>query len=274
VTAVVPPGTRAAALRATVPFPRAVLVLAGRGIRGGARDGDLVFALAAPVLFFLCFYTPLHRSFEAASGYAQSHSGGGYAQYLAPVITLQAGLFTAIVAGQRAGQDVKSAATARLATLPVPRTAPAVGRLLAIAVRTAITVAAATVIAAGFGFRLHGVGPAIGYFALVLMVTLALSALADALGSISADPARIGELLMLPQVVLVMASTGLVPATSFPGWIQPVVRNQPVSVLADALRALADGTSFDPTAALLWTAGLVAAGVLACIAVTRKEIGR
>ncbi|ADG80889.1 ABC-2 type transporter OS=Tsukamurella paurometabola (strain ATCC 8368 / DSM / CCUG 35730 /CIP 100753 / JCM 10117 / KCTC 9821 / NBRC 16120 / NCIMB 702349/ NCTC 13040) OX=521096 GN=Tpau_4328 PE=4 SV=1 [Tsukamurella paurometabola] len=252
--------------RTSVPLLRATRVLAARGVRGGVREGDLVFAIAAPVLFFLCFYTPLHRSFEAA--------GGDYAQYLAPVITLQAGLFTAIVAGQRAGQDRATAATERLATLPVPRVAPTLARLLAIGARAAITIATATAIAAVFGFRLHGLVPAVGYFALVLVVTLALSALADALGSVTAAPERIGELLMLPQVVLVMASTGLVPAAAFPEWIQPVVRNQPVSVFADALRGLADGDSGDPTAALIWAAALVVVGALACVLVARKDARR
>lgn len=265
-TAVDAPRT-AAPGRGTVGYLRATAVLARRGFEAAARGGDLVFAIAAPVLFFLCFYTPLHRSFETA--------GGSYAQYLAPVITLQAGLFTAIVAGQRAGQEVKSAAAQALATLPIPRSAPAGGRMLAITARASVTIAAATGIAALFGFRVHG-GPVagIGYFALVLAVTIGLSALADALGTASADPDRIGELLMLPQVVLVMASTGLVPIAGFPEWVQPLVRNQPVSVLADALRGLADGGPVHLTAALAWTAGIAVAGALALVLTARKETRR
>jgi ABC-2 type transport system permease protein len=38
-----------------------------------------------------------------------------------------------------------------------------------------------------------------------------------------------------------MLSTGIAPVQAFPGWLGPFVRNQPVSQIAETLRALADG---------------------------------
>ena len=40
---------------------------------------------------------------------------------------------------------------------------------------------------------------------------------------------------------LVFASAAFVPVANMPGWLQPWARNQPVSVTADAVRALTIG---------------------------------
>ena len=66
------------------------VALSGRSIAGGMREGELVFSLFTPVVFFVCFYVPLHEMFEV--------TGSSYAQYLLPVIILQSMLFTAISA--------------------------------------------------------------------------------------------------------------------------------------------------------------------------------
>jgi ABC-2 type transport system permease protein len=63
-----------------------------------------------------------------------------------------------------------------------------------------------------------------------------------------------------------LLSTGVQPAQQFPHWIQPIVRNQPVSQFVTALRALAGDAApygtpvtwsvLAPT--LVWLAGLTA----------------
>ncbi|MDF0529315.1 ABC transporter permease [Tsukamurella sp. 8F] len=261
------PAAQKPATRRTVPLPAAVGALSLRGIRASARDGDLVLAIGSPILFFLCFYTPLHRAFDAA--------GGRYAQYLAPVIVLQCGLFTAIVAAQVAGTDARSAARDRFLTLPIPRVAPAAARMVTAAFRVSVAAAVAVGIASVFGFRFHGKPLHIAaFFAAVIAVTVALSMLCDALGSSATNPENVAQGLMIPQLLLVMLSTGLVPAQGFPGWVQPFVRNQPISVLADAMRGWADGepTRVGPAAA--WIAGLLAVGVAVIVVAGRKEATR
>jgi ABC-2 type transport system permease protein len=48
---------------------------------------------------------------------------------------------------------------------------------------------------------------------------------------------------MGPQLIFGLLSAGIQPAERFPHWIQPVVRNQPVSQFVYALRALAGDTT-------------------------------
>ena len=124
----------------------------------------------------------------------------------------------------------------------------------------------------GFGFRMLG-GP--GYLAafifFVLALTLALSLAADATG-VRISTAAIGrnggssQILLLPQMMLVMLSTGMAPVDSFPNWLHGFVRYQPVSQVTDALRGLAAGQVAVSSAAssLAWCLGLmVLFGVLA-----------
>ena len=78
-------------------------------------------------------------------------------------------------------------------------------------------------------------------------------------------------MLMIPQLLLVMCSTGLVPANAFPGWIEPVVRNQPVSVFAEAMRALSTGADVQTGPVVGWSVGLLAVGALCSALAARKE---
>jgi ABC-2 type transport system permease protein len=48
---------------------------------------------------------------------------------------------------------------------------------------------------------------------------------------------------MGPQLIFGLLSVGVQPADQFPEWIQPIVRDQPISQWVNALRALAGDTT-------------------------------
>ncbi|MCW2687436.1 MAG: drug efflux pump, inner rane subunit, DrrB family, partial [Mycobacterium sp.] len=94
------------------------------------------------------------------------------------------------------------------------------------------------------GFRFHGgLVNAVGFCVLLLLIGLVLSFLADLLGSSSKNPEATSQWLMLPQLIFGMISVGIQPAEHFPDWIQPIVRNQPVSQFIYALRAFGGDTT-------------------------------
>jgi hypothetical protein len=64
---------------------------------------------------------------------------------------------------------------------------------------------------------------------------------------------------MGPQVVAGMMSQAGLRRDVFPGWLQPVVRAQPMSAI-EAVRALADGgpTLWPVLQSLAWIVGLIA----------------
>jgi len=114
-------------------------------------------------------------------------------------------------------------------------------------IRGALSLIAAVSIGYLYGFRISGgFAHTIAFVVLVLGLTLALSLAADALGS-RASPDEIGrsvastQLLLVPQMLLVMLSTGMAPMDSFPDWLQPFVRYQPISQITETLRGFASG---------------------------------
>jgi ABC-2 type transport system permease protein len=82
---------------------------------------------------------------------------------------------------------------------------------------------------------------AVLFVVIVLAFAMAVCLGADALGSRMGSVESSSQLLLLPQLVLVLLSTGMAPAELFPGWLGPFVRYQPVSQVTETLRALASG---------------------------------
>ena len=99
------------------------------------------------------------------------------------------------------------------------------------------------------------------FVVIALALSLALSLGADAMGSVATNAEAAGQTLLIPQLLLVMISTGIAPATAFPSWLGPFVRNQPVSQLSEALRGLAAGhvERDNLLISLAWGAGLLLA---------------
>lgn len=240
--------------------------LSVRSIAGGVREGELIFAIFTPVIFFVCFYIPLHEMFEI--------TGGNYAQYLLPVIVLQSMLFTAIAAAERSAADSLSGMGTRLRALPVPALVPLFARMSATMSRAVLSLIGAVVVGLIAGFRFQGdLGDTLGFVAIALLFALALSLGTDALGSVSKNREATGQMLMVPQLLLTMVSTGIVPAQSFPEWVQPFARNQPVSQVAGALRGLAAGnaTGSQISIALAWTLGMLVVFVGFTLRIATKE---
>ncbi|GAB0106989.1 daunorubicin ABC transporter ATP-binding protein DrrA [Nocardia sp. JMUB6875] len=238
--------------------------LSGRTIRAALREGDLPFGFAAPMIFFLCFYVPLRKSMEAG--------GLDYAQYLLPVIVVQGMFFTAMSAGDRAARDTFSGMGTRLRSMPVRSWLPMAARMSANLVRALAAIAGALVVGHIFGFRFHDAAGALGFLLLALAFAAAIVIGADTLGVATGKPEIGASALLAPQLLLIMLSTGFVPAEAFPGWIQPFVRNQPVSQVAAALRGLADGEF--PTAVAIsvaWCAGLIVLFTALSVLVERRR---
>ncbi|WP_431940884.1 ABC transporter permease [Nocardia grenadensis] len=238
--------------------------LSERSIRAAVREGDLVLAFAAPLTFFVCFYVPLRKSVEAG--------GVDYAQYLLPLILVHAMFFSSMFAADRAAREVAGGMGTRLRAMPVVPWVPPAARVSANLARAITAICGALVIGALFGFRFHGVVPALVFLALVLGLGVAMMLATDALGTATADPQVGATVLFVPQLLLVMISTGFVPAEGFPGWIQPFVRHQPVSRVADALRGLADGRYPEGLpVAVTWVAGLLVVGAALAVWAERKR---
>jgi ABC-2 type transport system permease protein len=216
----------------------ALAALTERMVVGQIRD-DLPFAILAPAGFFIVFHFALRNVIDTGET--------SYAQYLLPVIIVQVMFLGALTTVDRAALDQQSEFGVRLRTLPIPSVVPLMARMLYCVLRGAVALTTAIVIGYAFGFRIFGgFVYAVAFAALVLVFTLALSLGADAAGAgiAGSEIGRSGsasQVLLIPQMLLIMLSTGMAPADAFPDWLHPFVQYQPVSQVTETLRGLTTG---------------------------------
>lgn len=248
----------------------ALVALTLRTVSGSRRDADLLFAALAPVGCFLGFTLVLGSLIHPNSM--------TYPQYVLPVVIVQAMLFGAMTTADRAARDRLSGFGSRLRTMPVSAAVPLTARMLYCLIRSVIALVAALAVGWPFGFRMTGGLGDTGVFVIIVVAfAMAVCLGADALGSRVGSVESSSQLLLLPQLVLVLLSTGIAPAESFPAWLGPFVRHQPVSRVTDTLRGLAAGyaTGRDLAVAAAWCLGLLALfGALAVRTQRRADEGR
>jgi ABC-2 type transport system permease protein len=224
---------------------QALAALTLRTISGARRDADLLFAVLAPVGCFLGFTLVLGALIDTGQM--------TYAQYVLPVVIIQAMLFGAMTTADRAARDRLSGFGFRIRALPIPAGVPLAARMLYCLLRAVIALIASVAIAWLFGFRMvGGPGDAVVFVAIVVAFAMAVCLGADALGSRVGSVESSSQLLLLPQLLLVLLSTGIAPADSFPDWLSGFVRHQPVSQVTETLRGLAVGHVTGQGLAVTW----------------------
>lgn len=276
-TAALTESTAPAALTTPRPTPSSVRqwwVLTIRLITPTLRNGEVLTAMVASVVFTVGWYIPLNNILGPRSGMSS------YAQFLMPLVALQGISFAAITGALRAATDSVKGINRRFDSMPIAPFTPMAARMSAGLYRCAVGTAAALISCHIIGFRFYGgVLNAVGLCALLLAIGLVLSFLADLLGSNSKNPEATSQWLMLPQLIFGLLSVGIQPAENFPEWIQPVVRNQPISQFIYALRALGgDSTagSGDVTWAvvgpsLAWLMGVMTIMVPLSVVILRRR---
>ena len=211
-------------------------VLTARFIAPTLRNGELAITIASSIVFTAGFYIPLNQ----VMGTATKGICSSYAQYIMPLIALQAITFAAFSTAFRAATDSVQGINRRFRSMPIAPFTPVAARISAAVYRCVVSLAAAVICGYVIGFRFHRSAVYIVAFCmLVLVIGALLSFAADLIGTGTRNPEAMTPLLILPPLIFGLLSVGVQPVQQFPHWIQPIVRNQPISQFVDALRALA-----------------------------------
>lgn len=230
----------------------ALAALTERSLMSAARDGEMIFEVAAPVAYLAGFTVALHGLVDTGRV--------SYAQFLLPAVVAQSMIFVALMTADRAARDHLTGLGERLQTLPIATAAPVTARMAATLTRAALALVVAVGAGYAFGFRMRGgLGYAAVFVLIALLLCLSVALGADALGSRTNSMQGASYLLFVPQVLLFMLSTGIAPEQTFPGWLRPYVRNQPVSQVAETLRGLGAGhiVLSSLTASVAWCVGML-----------------
>jgi ABC transporter DrrB family efflux protein len=231
---------------------RHALVLAGRSARHYLRTPQvLIFVAFQPLMLVLLF--------NYVFGGAIKDPGVDYVQYLIPGVIVQSLAFSSSFAGAGITMELASGTLDRLRSLPIARSAVVLGRMLTDAVRMAFTTL--VVVAAGMlvGFRFEaGLVPAAGALLLAVAFGWAFSWIGVAVGLALRNPEAVQVSAFVWLFPLVFASSAYVPVATMPGWLQAFVKANPISIVAQALRALTVGgpTTADLAQAAAWLLGI------------------
>ena len=154
-------------------------VLTSRLIAPSLRNGEVAVGIVTSVVATAGFYIPLNRLMDGPDLPTSS-----YAQYLLPLITLQAIAFASVTTAYRAATDSVQGLNRRLKSLPIASLTPLVARISASFYRCAIALAVALVCGYVIGFRFHR-GPLdiVAFCLLALLTGLALSFIGDVIGT-------------------------------------------------------------------------------------------
>lgn len=209
--------------------------------------GDFSFQ---PIMFVLLF--------TYVFGGALEGSTGAYLTFALPGIIVMNMLFVTMYVGLGLNTDLTKGVFDRLRALPIARWAPLAGRITADLVKQAWSIALLLVVGFILGFRLGtNVGGLLAAVALILAFALSFSWVSVLVGVLAKDPEKVQIFGFTALFPVTFVSNVFVRPETMPGWLQPVVRVNPVSVLSDAVRGLLVGgpVAGPVVSTLLWTVG-------------------
>jgi ABC transporter DrrB family efflux protein len=244
--------------RETRPSPRQVvgdaLTMAWRNLLRLTRNPELiVFSTVQPIIFVLMFV-------YVFGGAIQIPGDIPYVDFLMAGVWVQSVTFGALNTGVGLAEDLQAGLIERFRSLPMARSAVLVGRTTADLVRNVFVVTVMTAVGFLVGFNYYTNALAlVAALGLVLLFAYSLSWLSALLG-LMAPNAETAQAAFFPIVaVLVFASAAFVPVDTIePAWFQAFARNQPVTKVIEAVRALTLGgpTRTDVLIALAWIVGI------------------
>jgi ABC-2 type transport system permease protein/oleandomycin transport system permease protein len=221
-------------------------------VRTMRQPDMLAFAVVMGVFFLVLFNYVFGGSIGAGAGI-------DYLAFLVPGVFVITALQGAQQTSLGLAADLTEGVTDRFRSLPMSQSAVIAGRTLADAGRNVASLVLVALVGMVMGYRFASLPGAIGAIALATGIGFGFSWLGAAIAAKVRQPDMVGMLSMFWLFPLMLASTAFAPAETMPGWLQPFVTYQPISVAADAVRALANGTAArgDILLSLVWIVVLV-----------------
>ena len=234
--------------------PRHALVLAKRNMIKMVRTPEqFIDVTLQPVIFLVLFV----YVFGGALAGGSQHN---YLEFLLPGLLGQTIAMSSITIGQNMNADIAKGVFDRFRSLPIARSVPLVGAVLAEFSRYLIV----CVVTIGFGYALGfrvQTDPLRLLAALALAICFALSFawISVFVGMTVRSAGAVQGVMFLLVFPLSFGSNTFVRVATMPGWLQAFVNVNPLSHLVSAVRALMLGGPVGPQVGwtFAWCAGLL-----------------
>jgi ABC-2 type transport system permease protein len=238
----------------------AVLTFTERPPRPSAVSASVTFGWRAMLKFkhvpeqlidVTAFPALITLLFSFLFGGAIAGSTKAYLQYFLPGIMVTGVLMITMYTGAAINGDIQKGIFDRFRTLSIWRPAPMVGYLLGDVFRYTMASTVILVLGLIIGFRPHGgVGGVIAGMALLVAFAFAFSWLFTMLGMLMRDEKSVMNASFLLFPVTFLSNVFVQPKT-MPGWLQAIVKVNPVTHVVGAVRGLMTGHQSNSD--LFWT---------------------
>ncbi len=228
------------------PTLRHAVALARRSLIKTWRTPEaLIDVTIQPIIFLLLFTYVFGGAISGGSQHA-------YLQFLLPGLLGQGIAMAGIALGQNLNADIEKGVFDRFRSLPIARSAPLVGAVLADVARYMILCAMFLGFGYLIGFRIE-TNPLAAAAAVAISLGFALSFcwISVWVGMIARTSGAVQGIMILLVLPLSFGSNVFVGTGTLPGWMQAFVKVNPISHLVGTVRGLVLGGPV--TSHLLWT---------------------
>ncbi len=206
--------------------------------------------IGMPVVFLLLFVYVFGGTMGA--GLPGGDGRADYLTYITPTILV---MTVAAVANSTAiliAMDATEGIIDRFRTMPIARSAPLNGHVLAAMAQTILGVSVVLAIALALGYRGGSVAGWAGAAGMLVLMGWAMTWLSVALGLASGSVEAASNAPM-PLILLPFLSSGFVPTDTMPSGLAWIAEHQPFTPIIDTLRACLEGQ--DPGSDVWWAIG-------------------
>jgi len=198
-----------------------------------------------------------------------------YLELLLPGLVGQMAMFATMSLGTALCEDIHKGVFDRFRSLPIARSAPLIGAVLGDTARFCVVMGVLTGFGSALGFRFHtGLLSILAAYGIAYVFYLAVCWVSVLIGLIAPSPETVQGISFIWTMPLVFGSSVLLSNTStMPGWLQAWVKVNPVTHLADSVRALTIGGPVGSNVwiTLAWAAGIVAVAFPLALRLYRRK---
>jgi oleandomycin transport system permease protein len=233
---------------------RQAQVLARRSLIKTWRTPEALIDVTLQPVVFLALFTYVFGG--AIAGGSQQQ----YLQFLLPGLLGQTIAMASVSLGQNLNADIEKGVFDRFRSLPIARSAPLIGAVMADLVRYLILFTVTMVVGTLMGFdATNGWLGVLASLALSMGFALCFGWISVYVGMKARTPGAVQGIMFLLILPLTFGSNTFVATETMPGWLQAFVNVNPISHLVSAVRGLMLG---GPVASnvmwtLAWMAGLL-----------------
>jgi oleandomycin transport system permease protein len=229
------------------------IALARRSLVKTWRTPEALIDVTVQPIIFLLLFTYLF-------GGAITGSTHDYLQFVLPGLLVQSILFGSVAIGVNLNTDITKGVFDRFRSLPIARSAPLVGAVMADVFRYVILTVVLMTTGVIMGFRFHSnVFEVLAACLLAVSFALCLCWVSVCVGMLARSSGAVQGILFLLLFPITFGSNVFVATDTLPGWLQAFVKVNPATHLTSSVRGLMVG---GPVASpvlytLLWMAILL-----------------